>query len=152
MTATQMRTQSDVATIERDALRRRAQERLVRFDDMRAASRLRQLGKSQREIAEALQTTQPRVHRMLKAVDMRGGTEPTAEELILRATVDQTDRAEMVEQLTNLICTFTEYAPEPFEGSAPGTWTDVEVALMSGLLSQGEYDRVRDAVHTPVHA
>lgn len=152
MTTTQAERSPSIQDIERAALRRRAMERLLRFDDMRAAESLRQQGRSQRVIADLLHTTQPRVHRMLKSVELRGSTRETPEEVILRAAVDQSDRAALLARLKSFAYTFTEHAPEPHEGSIPGSWTDVEAALMEGLLSQDEYDDLRASINPPADA
>ncbi|MBB2893462.1 hypothetical protein [Flexivirga oryzae] len=138
----------EVAGVERGALVRRAQERLVRIEDIRAASRLRRGGRTQRQIAEILHVTQPRVHRMLIAAEAIGDG-VTPEEVILRATVDGADRGTLVQTLAGLTYTFTEYAPGVMDGSRPGTWLQVEVAAASGLLTEDEFDRVRAVVQPP---
>jgi DNA-binding CsgD family transcriptional regulator len=124
---------------------RRAQERLLVIGEMRDADRLRQSGKSQREIAEILRTTQPRVGRLLRAAHALGAT-PTPEEVILRAVVEDTARDVLVNQLCALDYTATEFAPYPHDGSAPGTWAQVSAAHLRGLLSDEEYESVRSAV------
>lgn len=73
----------------------------------------------------------------------------TPGEIIRRAARDQTDRTELVQRLSDLDYTFTEHAPYPFDGSRPGTWTQVLAALANGLLSQNEYDRIESAVQPP---
>jgi hypothetical protein len=97
---------------------------------------------SQREIADVLGTTQPRVHRMLKATE---GTDPdqiSAEELFLRAFIDRTDCEILVEALSLRSYTFTEFAPEPSDGSVPGTWNEVRSAVINGLVNREEYEQV----------
>lgn len=139
----------DVPAIEKAATVRRARERLDRIEEMRDAQKLAQAGKPQRDIADLLRTTQPRVHRMLKATEGRPADEATPEEVILRATVDAVDREGLVERLSTRSYTFRAHAPEPFEGATSGSWDDVKHAYMTGLLSQEEYERVRDAVKPP---
>lgn len=139
----------DVTAIEKAATVRRARERLDRIEEMRDAQRLAEAGKAQRDIADLLHTTQPRVHRMLKAMETRKRDAETPEEIILRATVDGTDRAALVRRLAKCKYTFRKHAPEPFEGAVGGSWDDVKHAFMTGLLTQGEYERVRDAVKPP---
>lgn len=136
----------DIAAIQREAVTRRAQERLGRIEEMRRARQMALAGKSQREIAETLLTTQPRVHRMLKAMEGRPADAVTPEEIILRAAVDDTDRTALIRHLIKLDYTFREHAPEPFEGAVGGSWDDVRHAFMTGLLSAEEYEHVRDAV------
>lgn len=80
------------ATVERIAhlaLIRRARGRLDQIEEMRAADELDNLGKSHREIADLLITTQPRVGRLLRGAQTLGDA-PNPEELILRATVEGT--------------------------------------------------------------
>ncbi len=140
-----------MTTVERIAHQaqiRQAQERLHRIDEMRDADQLRQSGKTQREIADILGTTQPRVGRLLRGARALGVT-PTPEELILRATVEHTPREVLVEQLRALDYTSTEFAPYPHEGSVPGTWTQVSAAHLLGLLSDEEYESVSSAVKPP---
>jgi predicted XRE-type DNA-binding protein len=137
-----------VEDIARKAHVRQAQERLLLIDEMRDANRLKQAGKSQREIAGILRTTQPRVHRMLRGARALGDAD-TPEEIILRATVDDTPRDVLVKQLSTFDYSFTEFAPYPHEGSMPGTWTQVGAAHLLGLLSDEEYENVRSAVKPP---
>ncbi|WP_210687465.1 hypothetical protein [Mycolicibacterium sp. GESEQ-9] len=127
---------------------RRARARLDRIEEMRAAEELRKLGKSQREIAELLIVTQPRVGRLLRGAETLGDA-PTPEELILRATVEGAPRDLLVRELRAYPYTFTEYAPAPHEGSVPGTWSQVNTAHKLGLLSVEEYENIRVAVRPP---
>lgn len=139
-------TNANVAAVERQALVRRAQERLRKFDDVDAAVALQAEGRSHREIAETLHTTQPRVQRLLKAHAAGETRTVTPEEIILRATVNGTSRTDLVEALSRYPYTFTEYAPEPFEGSKPGTWLQVSTAVASGFLSEREFEQIVAAV------
>ncbi|BBY29946.1 hypothetical protein GCM10023114_15640 [Mycolicibacterium sediminis] len=137
-----------VEAIAHGAQVRRALERLLRIDDMRAASQLKRSGMNQREIADVLSTTQPRVGRLLRGASALGDA-PSPEEVILRATVDGTPRGKLVEQLRGFDYTFTQFAPYPHEGSIPGTWTQVSTAHQLGLLSDEEYESVSSAVQPP---
>lgn len=128
---------------------RRAHERLNRIDEMRDADQLTKLGKSQREIADLLLTTQQRVRRLLRGATALGDA-PTPEELILRATVDGTPRDVLIKQLCAYEYTFTEFATYPHEGSVCGTWTQISNAHQLRLLSDKEYDHVRCAVRPPI--
>lgn len=145
MTTTVERTVEDIA---HNAQVRRAHERLLQIEEMHDALRLDRSGKSQREIADILGTTQPRVGRLLRGARSLA-VAPTPEEVILRATVEGTPRAELVEQLRSFEYTFTEFAPYPHEGSVPGTWTQVTTAHLLGLLSDEEYEDVSCAVQPP---
>jgi DNA-binding CsgD family transcriptional regulator len=143
-----MTTATSVEHIARQAHIRRVQERLLHIDEMRDADRLSQSGKSQREIADILGTTQPRVGRLLRGARALG-VGPSPEEIILRATIEKTPREALVRQLSALDYTFTEFAPFPHEGSIPGTWTQVSAAHLLGLLSDEEYESVSSAVKPP---
>ncbi|MEX3646595.1 MULTISPECIES: hypothetical protein [Mycolicibacterium] len=140
-----------MATVERithRALIRRAHERLNQIEEMHDAVQLHNLGKSQRDIADLLLTTQPRVGRLVRGARALGDT-PTPEELILRATVEATPRDDLIKELSAYEYTFTEYAAYPHDGSTPGTWTQVSAAHQLGLLSDPEYENVRSVVRPP---
>lgn len=139
------------ATVERIAhlaLIRRARGRLDLIEEMRAADELNNLGKSHREIADLLITTQPRVGRLLRGAQTLGDA-PTPEELILRATVEGAPRDLLVGELRAYDYTFAEYAAYPHEGSVPGTWSQVGMARQLGLLGDEEYENVCAAVRPP---
>lgn len=124
------RTIDDIA---HEAVVRRAQERLLLLGEIRDADRLRRSGRSQREIAAILRTTQPRVGRLLRGARALGKA-PTPEEVILRATVDKTARGALVKRLCALSYTATEM------------WKQVEEAHSDGLLRDEEYEKVRARV------
>lgn len=130
------------------ALIRQARERLGGIEEMRDAAQLSLAGMSQREIAEVLNTTQPRVHRMLRGAKTLGKS-TTPEEVILRATLDGTARELLVKDLSSMHYTFATYAPSPHEGAIPGTWTQVGAAHVRGLLSDAEYEEICAAVGPP---
>jgi hypothetical protein len=139
------RTIDDIA---HEAVVRRAQERLLLVGEMRDAKRLHQSGKSQREIASILRTSQPRVGRLLREAQHLGD-DPTAEEIILRATVDGTPRSRLVERLCSLPYTFHEARLAPPRRSASGNWGQVTAAHRGGLLDDDEYEQVRSLVAPP---
>lgn len=138
-----------VAPIAKQALVRQAQARLHRIEEIRDASTLAAKGLGQREIAEILRTTQPRVHRMLKATQGRPLDKPSPEELILRATVTKTSRADLLAALKQMDYTFRKHAPAPFDGAVSGTWDQVQAAAVEGLLTSEEYEEIRGVVQPP---
>ena len=142
---------STIEHIAHQAVLRRAHERLLLIGEMRDAHRLKQSGKSQREIAAILRTTQPRVGRLLRGARALGDA-PTAEELILRATVDGTSRAQLVKKLCSLECTLAEATPYPHDDSRPGTWHQVRAAYLLGLLDDDEYTIISSVTDAPVGA
>lgn len=139
------RTIDDIA---HEAVVRRAQERLLLLGEMRDAERLNQSGKTQREIASILRTSQPRVGRLLRGAQQLGD-DLTAEEVILRATVDGTARSRLVERLCSLRYTFPEACPCPQGSFASGNWGQVTEAHLCGLLDDEEYEQVRSLVAPP---
>ncbi len=152
------RTAHDDTAIARRALMRTAQERLNRIEEIRDVAILADKGLSQRAIAERLGTTQPRIHRILRLLDLRADTnalEETPEEIVLNAFVacdhagDTTSlRVTMIERLKKFTYTFGEGAPDGSDGYLPGTWDQLTAAYAEGLLSKGEYDEVRSAVRS----
>nr|WP_239536561.1 helix-turn-helix domain-containing protein [Arthrobacter roseus] len=67
----------------------RYRQRVDRLDELRAAKNAADRNLTQREIAELLATSQTQVHRMLQALERRGGTvEQDPEEIILRVFDD----------------------------------------------------------------
>ena len=78
----------------------------------------------------------------LRVVD----AEPTAEELILRAYVDRSDRGELVAALSRCSFTFPEYIED---SRRTGTWDQVVVAYYQGYLTADELGEVRTAVNPP---
>ena len=134
-----------LTTIERIAHKaqvRDAQKRLARIEEMRDALSLEQEGMSQRDIAQALGTTHPRARSFET-------TSITPEEVILRATVEETDRDALVKELSSFTYTATRVAPYPHDGSVTGTWSQVSAAHQLGLLSDEEYESVSRAVKPP---
>lgn len=131
------------------ALIRQSRARLNAIEEMRDAKQLSLAGKSQREIAEVLNTTQSRVHRILRGAKVIGKS-ATPEEVILRATVKGTARELLVKELGTMHYTFATCAPYPHEGSIPGTWSQVGAAHVLGLLSDEEYEEICASVRPPV--
>ena len=137
-----------IEEIANKALIRQVRERLDAIEEMRDAEQLRLDGKSQREIADVLNTTQPRVHRILRGAKALGD-DKTPEEVILRATLNGTPRGQLIKDLSTTRYTFTTYGPPPHEGAIPGTWTQVGAAHALGLLSDEEYEEICGLVGPP---
>lgn len=137
----------NLQAMHREALQRQARQRLDILDDMRAAARVQVRGFNQRDIADVLATNQPKIHRLLKAIERRNGNlDQDPEEIILRAFVYDTSRDELVQTLKRFPYTFGEDAPYPHEGRIPGTWDQVMAAVLQDLLSDDEFAAVRAAV------
>lgn len=137
----------DLRAIHREALQRQARQRVDRLDELRAAKNASNRNLTQREIAELLATSQAKVHRLLQALERRGGDlSVDPEELILRAFVYDADRSKLVAELKASVYTFGEEAPYPHEGRLPGSWDQVVAARAQGLLTKEEFDQVRMAI------
>lgn len=129
---------ADAATLDR------ARERLNRIEEIREAQRLASTGRSEPEIADLLDTTRPRVRRMLSAANRLDVETP--EEIILRAAVDGSDRNALARRLGEFTYTFRTHAPRPFEAATSGSWDDIKHAYATGLLSSDEARAVAKAV------
>lgn len=137
----------DLQSIHRQALQRQARQRVDRLDELRAAKNAADRNLTQREIADLLATSQTQVHRLLQALERRGGTiEQDPEEIILRTFAYDSSRDEMVKALKVFPYTFGEEAPYPQEGRLPGTWDQVVTAYAQGMLGEDEFDEVSAAV------
>jgi hypothetical protein len=138
---------ANLQAIHREALQRQARQRLDILDEMRAAAQAQARGLSQRDIADVLVTSQPKVHRLLKAIERRNGNlNPDPEEIILRAFVYDTPRQQLVDTLKRFPYTFGEDAPYPHEGRILGTWDQVVAAALQDLLSDEEFAEIRSAI------
>lgn len=137
----------DMQQLHHEALQRRARQRLDDLADMRAVLQAKASGKSQREIAEIVATSQPRVHRLLRAAEQREDVhEKLPEELILEAFVEETPRDELLDKLKNFPYTFATDAPHPHEGRIPGTWDQVVSGYVQELLTKDEFVEVSEAI------
>lgn len=137
----------DMQQLHHEALQRRARQRLDDIEDMRAVLQAKASGKTQREIAEVVVTSQPRVHRLLRAAEHREDiNEKLPEEIILEAFVHETARDELLDTLKSFPYTFATDAPYPHEGRIPGTWDQVVSAYIQDLLTKDEFDEVSKAI------
>lgn len=137
----------DMRQLHHEAMQRQARKRLDELEDMRAAVRAESRGLTQREIADVLVTSQPRVHRLLRAAARREDlTKKMPEELILQALVHETSRSELLDELKRFPYSFADDAPYPHEGRIPGTWDQVVAAYIQELLSENEFLEVTEAI------
>lgn len=142
--------ETDLHTIRHQAHQRQARLLVDQLDELRAAKYASDRGLTQRQIAELLHTSQPKVHRLLKALERRNGSlEVDPEELILRAFAYDTSREDLLRVLKTMTYTFGEDAPCPHEGRLPGTWDQVVNSFAKGLLEQEEFDELRHALRRP---
>lgn len=138
---------NDLQAIHREALQRRARQRVDQIDELRAVKNAADRHMPQREIADLLLTSQAKVNRLLKALERRGDIlVQDPEEIILRAFAYDTSREKLIETLAAFPYTFGEDAPYPHDGRIPGTWDQVVAAYAQGLLENDEFDTVRASV------
>jgi hypothetical protein len=138
---------NNLKAIHKEALQRQARQRVDLIDEMRAAKNAADRKLPQRDIADLLATSQAKVHRLLKAVERRGGrVDKDPEEMILRAFAYDSSRKKLVDELKVLSYTFGESAPYPHDGRTPGTWDQVVTACAQGLLTEQEFAEIRAAV------
>lgn len=138
---------SNLQALHHQALQRQARKLVDDLDELKAAQNAARRGLSQRDIADLLETSQAKVHRLLKAVERRGGKlEAGPEEIALRAFAYDTSRSALVQTLKEFPYTDAQDAPYPHEGRIPGTWDQVVTALARGLLSDEEFEEIKGAV------
>lgn len=137
----------DLQALHQQALQRHARQRVDHLDELRAVKNAADRRLTQRQIADLLETSQAKVHRMLKALERRDGSSTHGPaEIILRAFAYDTDRAALIETLKAFPYTFGEDAPYPHEGRVPGTWDQVLTSFAQDLLSKEEFDELRTAL------
>jgi hypothetical protein len=130
-----------------EELRRRARQRVARFDELRAVRGFLRRGLTPSDVADLLSISEAQAGRLLKAAAQRSSSpEPEPEEIILRAFVDHIDRRRLVEALKAFPYTFGEGAPPPHEGRLPGIWDQVVAAHAQGLLSREEFGEISAAI------
>lgn len=138
---------SNLQALHHQALQRQARKLVDDLDELRAAQNAASRGLSQREIAGLLETSQAKVHRLLKAFERRGGNlEAGPEEIALRAFAYDTSRPALIRTLKAFPYTEGQDAPYPHEGRIPGTWDQVVTSFAKGLLSSEEFEEITRAV------
>lgn len=135
---------ASLAAMHREAQQRRARRLVDDIDDLRSVQNATKRNLTQREIAELLETSQPKVHRLLKAIERKGGDlKKGPEEIALRAFAYDTDRSILVKELSELQYTFGEAAPYPHEGRTSGSWDQLLNALAKDLITKDEFEQIR---------
>lgn len=134
-----------------DSLRRvRALTELTRRLQAKAALRAEADGHTQREIGAALGKPQAQIHRLLRRAKVEEiGTNPPevvgvpAVEIILQYKAGAISRGTMIGRLTGAQQGHSA-GGEHDEGFVPGAWDDVREAFLTGLLTEREYEAVRE--------
>ncbi|WP_423185127.1 hypothetical protein [Arthrobacter sp. NyZ413] len=105
---------NNLKAIHKEALQSQARQRVDLIDEMRTAKNAADRKLPQRDIAGLLATSQAKVHRLLKALDPRGGlVDKDPEEMILRAFAYDSSGKTLVDDLKALSYTFGKSAPCP---------------------------------------
>jgi len=119
-------------------LRRRTREWLAAVDRDRAIHGLSGEGRTAAEIAGIVGVPEPQVSRILAA----GPRGVSPDEIITRAFVDGTPRDDLVAALSAMSFTDGRLAEGSYDGYQPGTVDALSVAVLTGMLSQEEFDQV----------
>ena len=122
----------------------RALRELVEIEQIRAALNAERDGRTQREIGRLLGVSQTDVHRMLRRAKNAGTdwVRVAPRELILRYRAGLISRGTLLGRLNDL--DEGQVAPHSGDGYAPGTWDQVRDAFMDGLLTEDEYEELRE--------
>lgn len=127
-----------------------ARDELNRIERLRfIAEGLRQ-GQTQETLASALQISQPTVHRLARQTRNNPAlTDTSPSEVIYRGTVGEITRAAMARQLVDLPLTTGADDPTGHEAYVRGTWDQIENAAGRGLITETEYETLRDSLDAP---
>lgn len=122
----------------------RALRELVEIEQIRAALNAERDGRTQREIGRLLGVSQTEVHRMLRRAKnaVTDWVRVAPRELILRYRAGLISRGTLLGRLNGL--DEGQVAPHSGDGYTPGTWDQVRDAFMDGLLTEDEYEDLRE--------
>ncbi|MDN5757749.1 MAG: hypothetical protein L0H59_04340 [Tomitella sp.] len=129
-----------------DLTKDRAQELLGRLHTLRHIRAAYDDEVTQSQIARERGISQAHVHRLLKITE--NNHEIIAErprEVIWKRAVGLVTSEHMIDELANWEYATTQREPAtPLPESVPGAWTDVENALIEGLITETEVDTIAD--------
>lgn len=121
----------------------RAQKDLLDLVVLRLIHQAARARTSQSAIAALLGTSQPTVSRIAKQIEQNPSIlEPSPSEVINRRAVGQVDTDAMMTALLSYTYAPGQYDPTGGDGFLRGDWRQVEDALVAGLISDEEYERV----------
>lgn len=124
----------------------KAAEELAKLRLLRHVVTASQSGMSQYEIADALGTTQPVVHRMLKKARLDpDAMERTTREIALEYAVHEISREQMLTELGDRDYTYGRAAEpdSPVEDAyLRGSWDEVTRAAYSRLITDDDYREI----------
>lgn len=121
----------------------RAQKELTQLAELRLIHRATAIKASQDSIATLLGTSQPTVSRLIKRIEQAPWLlEPSPREIINQRAVGQIDTETMLNTLVSYSYAPGSYDPTGGDGFLRGDWRQIEDALVSGLITDEEYERV----------
>ncbi|NQW73248.1 MAG: hypothetical protein HQ453_10995 [Actinobacteria bacterium] len=121
----------------------RLQKELLQIAEWRVIGLAAKVNTSQSAIAALLGTSQPTVSRIAKQIELNPRIlESSPTEVINRRAVGEIDGDEMMEALLSYSFMPGQYDPTGGDGFIRGDWRQVESALMAGLITDEEYERI----------
>ena len=121
----------------------RLQKELLHIAELRVIALAAKVNTSQSAIAALLGTSQPTVSRIAKQIELNPRIlESSPTEVINRRAVGEIDGDEMMEALLSYSFMPGQYDPTGGDGFIRGDWRQVESALMAGLITDEEYERI----------
>lgn len=122
-----------------------AEQHLRLFRGSRAVEEERLRGLDPTQISETLGIPHSEVDRILADLAHWGGEKPvTPTVLIYRRWLGEITTADMMGALKAWPYTSHMSAPQPFDGSIPGSWDEIDQAARDGYLTEAEYDSLWD--------
>ena len=121
-----------------------AKRNLVEIERIRVVAAASQSGMRQREIADLLDTSQPDIHRVLRRVNSGSGIPGVSpNEIVMRATVGEISRQEMLDTLRNMDYSVGQSDPTGGDGYLAGSWDQVKRLVGKHFVTESEYESLR---------
>ena len=121
----------------------RAQKELLHLVELRLIHQAAKAKTSQSAIAALLGTSQPTVSRIAKQIKQNPSIlEPSPSEIINRRAVGQINTDAMMSTLLSYAYIPGQYDPSGGDGFLRGNWRQIESALITGLITDEEYERI----------
>jgi hypothetical protein len=126
-----------------------AQRQLQELAQLRLLERARQNSTPQQQMAKWLGTSQPTISRLLNKIEADPSVlDRTPTEVINQRLVGEIDSHTMMEALTSFAYSPGDFGPHGADGFLRGDWRQIENALVEGLISENEYERIAQAAPT----
>lgn len=121
----------------------RARKELNQLAELRLIHRAARISAPQDAIAALLGTSQPTVSRALKRIEQDPAVlDPSPREAINQRAVGQIDTESMMGSLVSYRYAPGSYDPTAGDGFVRGDWRQIEDALVAGLITDAEYERI----------